>query len=130
MTPFLIGIAGPSSSGKSELSRCLVQHLPDATVLSLDSYYRGMEEIPIEERKKCNFDHPDSLEWELLLAQLEHLRQGHAVEEPVYSFHTYARTAATHIIRPHAFVIVEGLFVLYWERLREILDARVFVHAP
>ena len=66
MRPQIIGIAGPSSSGKTELARQLVQKLPGTAIVSLDSYYRGMEEIPLEERKKVNFDHPDALDWELL----------------------------------------------------------------
>lgn len=130
MKPFLIGIAGPSSSGKSELSRCLCRNLPDTGIVSLDSYYRGMEEIPLEARKQCNFDHPDSLEWELLLAHLQDLRAGRAIEEPVYSFEDYCRTAETRTIQPRPFLIVEGLFMLYWPELRDILDLRVYVDAP
>ena len=66
MRSHIIGVAGPSSSGKSELAKQLVQRLPGTSIVSLDSYYRGMEEIPLAERKKVNFDHPDSLDWELL----------------------------------------------------------------
>ena len=86
-----------------------------------------MAEIPLEERKKVNFDHPDALEWPLLHRHLEALAAGHAFEEPVYSFADYARTSATRHIEPGKFVIVEGLFVLYWPELRDLLDTKVYV---
>ena len=127
MRPHIIGIAGPSSSGKTELARQLVQKLPGTSIVSLDSYYRGMEEIPLAERKKVNFDHPDALDWELLHRHLRAIAQGRAFDEPVYSFADYARTAATRRIEPSEFVIVEGLFVLYWPQLRAVLDTKVYV---
>jgi len=127
MRPHIIGIAGPSSSGKTELARQLVQKLPGTSIVSLDSYYRGMEEIPLAERKKVNFDHPDALDWELLHRHLRAISQGRAFDEPVYSFADYARTAATRRIEPSEFVIVEGLFVLYWPQLRAVLDTKVYV---
>jgi uridine kinase len=71
MSAHIIGIAGPSSSGKTELARQLVRKLPGTSIVSLDSYYLGMEEIPLEERKKANFDHPDSLDWPLLHRHLQ-----------------------------------------------------------
>src|SRR5208337_5156129 len=127
MRSHIIGVAGPSSSGKSELARQLVQRLPGTSIVSLDSYYRGMEEIPLEERKKVNFDHPDSLDWELLHQHLQAIAAGRAFDEPVYSFADYARTAETRRIEPTSFLIVEGLFVLYWPELRAILDTKVYV---
>lgn len=127
MRPHIIGIAGPSSSGKSELARQLVQKLPGTSIVSLDSYYRGMEEIPLEERKKVNFDHPDSLDWELLHEHLQAMASGRAFEEPVYAFAEYARSAEVKRIDPSKFVIVEGLFVLYWPELRTMLDTKVYV---
>src|SRR6478735_1577446 len=93
MTAHIIGVAGPSSSGKSELARQLAMRLPGTDIVSLDSYYRGMEEIPLEARKKVNFDHPDSLDWELLHEHLMAISEGRAFDEPVYSFADYARTA-------------------------------------
>ena len=127
MTAHIIGIAGPSSSGKSELARQLALRLPGTDIVSLDSYYRGMEEIPLEERKKVNFDHPDSLDWELLHEHLVAISEGRAFEEPVYSFADYARTKETRRIEPGEFLIVEGLFVLYWPELRAMLDTKVYV---
>jgi uridine kinase len=127
MRPHIIGIAGPSSSGKTALARQLALKLPGAAIVSLDSYYRGMEEIPLEDRKKVNFDHPDALDWELLHEHLQAISQGRAFEEPVYSFADYARTEATRRIEPTEYVIVEGLFVLYWPELRSMLDTKVYV---
>lgn len=127
MKPHIIGIAGPSSSGKTELARQLAGKLPGTSIVSLDSYYRGMEEIPLEERKKVNFDHPDSLEWPLLQEHLQAMAAGLPFDEPVYSFADYARTAATKRIEPSEFVIVEGLFVFHWPELRALLDTKVYV---
>ena len=90
MKPHIIGIAGPSSSGKTELAQQLVLRLPGTSIVSLDSYYRGMEEIPLAARKRVNFDHPDSLEWPLLQQHLKAMAAGLLFDEPVYSFADYA----------------------------------------
>ena len=127
MKPHLIGIAGPSSSGKTELARHLAQNLSGAPILSLDSYYRGMEEIPLEVRKKANFDHPDAIDWPLLHQHLQALAVGQAIDEPVYSFADYARTAETRRVEPVDFVLVERLFVLHWPELRDLLDTKIYV---
>ena len=127
MKPHIIGIAGPSSSGKTELARQLARHLPGTSIVSLDSYYRGMEEISLEARKKVNFDHPDALEWPLLHKHLEAMAAGLPFDEPVYSFSEYARTSQTRRIHPGDFVIVEGLFVFHWPELRALLDTKVYV---
>jgi uridine kinase len=127
MKAHIIGIAGPSSSGKTELARQLAGRIPGTAIVSLDSYYRGMEEIPLEERKKVNFDHPDSLDWELLHQHLMAIAAGRAFDEPVYSFADYARTTDTRRIEPSPYLIVEGLFVLYWPELRAMLDTKVYV---
>jgi uridine kinase len=127
MRAHIIGVAGPSSSGKSELARQLAMRLPGTGIVSLDSYYRGIDDIPLEERRKVNFDHPDSLDWELLHEHLAAISEGRAFDEPVYSFAGYARTSQTRRIEPSEFLIVEGLFVLYWPELRAMLDTKVYV---
>ena len=127
MRPHIIGIAGPSSSGKTELARQLCAKLPGTSIVSLDSYYRAISDLPLEERAKTNFDHPDALDWELLHGHLRDLADGRPFEEPVYSFAEHTRLPGVRIIEPHEFVIVEGLFVFYWPELRGILDTKVFV---
>ena len=127
MKPHIIGIAGPSSSGKTELARQLAGKLPGASIVSLDSYYRGMEKIPLEARKQVNFDHPDALEWPLLHQHLRAMASGLPFDEPVYSFSEYARTARTRRVEPSEYVIVEGLFVFHWPELRALLDTKVYI---
>jgi uridine kinase len=129
MKPFIIGIAGPSSSGKSELARQLTLHLPGTAVVSLDSYYRELTELSLERRTHWNWDHPDALEWRLLHEQLLGLAYGEPIEEPVYSFATYARLPQKKHIEATEFIVVEGLFVFYWDALRAMLDLKVFVDA-
>jgi uridine kinase len=109
------------------LAHHLVQKLPGTAIVSLDSYYRGMEEIPLPARKKVNFDHPDALDWTLLHQHLQALAGGNAIDEPVYSFADYARTSRSRRIEPGQFTIVEGLFVFYWPELRAMLDTKVYV---
>jgi uridine kinase len=127
MKPHIIGIAGPSSSGKTELARQLVELLPGTAVVSLDSYYLPLREMPLEDRRTVNFDHPDALDWDLLDRHLRTMSRGCAFEEPVYSFADYTRVAETKRIEPGEFVIVEGLFVLYRRDLRDLLDTSVYV---
>jgi uridine kinase len=129
MTPFLIGIAGPTCSGKTTLTRCLAAELYDAAILSIDSYYQGMGDIPVDERKKCNFDSPDAIDRELLLTHVRQLAIGTSIDCPVYAFDSYARLSSTRRIDPARFVLIEGLFALYWESLRIELDLSVFVTA-
>jgi uridine kinase len=100
MRSHIIGIAGPSSSGKTELARQLARRLPGTSIVSLDSYYRGMEEIALEERKKVNFDHPDSLDWELLHEHLVAIA-GVSGEEP-FDRSTSAVVSALHRARAAA----------------------------
>ena len=127
MRAHIIGIAGPSSSGKTELAKQLVRKLPGTSIVSLDSYYRGMEEIPLEERKKVNFDHPDSLDWPLL----HQPPPGHRRRPPLRRAGLLFRGLRPHHCdpthQPSDFVIVEGLFVLYWPELRAMLDTKVYV---
>src|SRR5689334_1955386 len=100
MRPHIIGIAGPSSSGKTELSLQLAQKLPGTSIVSLDSYYRDLTQMPVEDRRKINFDHPASLDWELLHLHLKAMVEGRAFDEPVYSFEQDNRTSQTKRIEP------------------------------
>ncbi|SRR5258708_4719808 len=128
---YIIGIAGPSCAGKTELARALVEAVRGpAVVLPIDAYYFGMEEIPLADRKKSNFDDPAAIEVGLLLDHLLQLSAGRPISRPIYCFETYSRIANTEHLEPADIIIVEGLFALYWEPLRSLLDLKVFVTAP
>ncbi len=126
--PYLIGIAGPSCSGKSELSRYLARAL-GAEVLALDSYYVELAHLPLEERARRNFDLPEALDHGLLAAQLAALAEGRTIEKPVYDFARHTRAPQVEIVHPGEFLIVEGLFALYWEEIRRLMGTRVFMEA-
>ncbi len=126
---FLIGIGGPSGSGKTELARALAESL-GAPILSLDSYYRDMPHLPLEERARMNFDAPEAMEHELLFAQLRTLAAGGAVEVPVYDFTCHSRTDRTATVGAGQFGVLEGLWALYWEDIRRLLGIKVYVDTP
>ncbi len=127
--PYIIGIAGPSCAGKTELARLLAAEL-GATTISLDAYYRELNHLTLPERARFNFDEPAALDHDLLIAQIETLADGQAIHLPVYDFATHARTAQTEHIAPAEFIIIEGLFALYWAELRQLYGTKVFVEAP
>ena len=126
MSTRIIGIAGSSGSGKSELSRRL-SAATGAPVVSLDSYYRDLTHLPLEVRAETNFDEPASLDDALLLAQCTALAGGQAIDVPHYDFSCHTRVPGTQHIQPGEIVIVEGLFTLYWNDLRHLLHASIYV---
>ena len=129
--PVCIGIAGPSCSGKTSIATRLAGLLPgDSTVFGLDSYYADLSHLPFAERKKFNFDHPDALEDKLLAQHLLSLSRGEPIQRPVYDFATHTRLH-NHCdeIRPPDFLIVEGLFTLYWPQVRAVFHFTAFVSA-
>ncbi len=127
--PYLIGIAGPSCAGKTELARRLASAL-GAPILPTDSYYRDLSHLPFENRCGTNFDVPDSLDHDLLFRHIALLAEGREIQKPVYDFTRHVRAAEIERLRPGKFLIVEGLFALYWEDIRELLGTKVFVTAP
>jgi uridine kinase len=126
--PYLIAIAGPSGSGKTTVARRLAASLP-ATIFSLDSYYFDLSHLPFEERAQTNFDHPDSLDSGFLSQQLHQLADGKEILRPIYDFASYTRSAETEHIKAGTYLIVEGLFALYWESIRSIFGTKIFVDA-
>ena len=104
----VLGIAGGSGSGKTTLTKNLIERFrDDITVLSHDNYYRPYDEIPIEERKKLNYDHPDAFETEMLIDHLRQLREGKTIQCPVYEYSTYSRLEETTSITPTKVILVE-----------------------
>jgi uridine kinase len=125
----LIGIGGGSGSGKSALAKRIQEAAGDerVAVIELDTYYRDFSHLPKSERERLNYDHPDALDWDAILDDLSALRDGEAVELPVYDFTTHERRDEVIEVYPTPAVIVEGIHCLVHEPLRELLDIRIFV---
>lgn len=127
--PVIIGIAGGSGSGKTTIAQAVVESVGSDRVVLIqhDAYYRDLAHLSFEERIKTNFDHPDSLETDLLITHLRALRDGASIERPVYDFSTHCRTTDTVRVDPEPVVIVEGILVLSERELREIMDLRIYI---
>jgi uridine kinase len=127
--PLVIGVAGGSGSGKTTVVRRIVESLgpDDVTVLEHDRYYRERNDLRLEERAALNYDHPDSLETDLLVHHLRQLRSGTAVALPAYDFALYARRASNETVQPRRAVIVEGILIFTDASLRHLMDIKVFV---
>jgi uridine kinase len=131
VSPRLLAIAGPSCAGKTTLARHLGVYLPGgALLLSLDSYYRDLAVLPPQERHHFNFDEPAALDLPLLLDNLEGLAQGRTVAKPIYLFPEHVRAAQPQRVAPAPWIILEGLYALYWEKVRRLCHTRIFVEAP
>jgi len=126
--PLFIGLAGGSGSGKTTIAEEVVERLAGkVALLHHDAYYRNRVELTFEERTRVNYDHPTSLETELLIGHLESLRSGIAVEHPVYDFSKHLRAEKTIRIEPAPVVVIEGILVLSEPDLRSELDLKIFV---
>jgi uridine kinase len=127
----IVGIAGGTGSGKTTVVRKIVEVFPNNEVIVIpqDSYYRDNPDISLEERQKINFDHPDSVEFELLIDHLKLLKKGRTAEMPVYSYLTCLRSKETITIKPARVVLVEGILILADAGLRSMLDIKVYVDA-
>ena len=124
----VIGIAGGTGSGKTTLMKRIVEQFGDVvTVLSHDNYYRRLDHLELEERRKVNYDEPQALETELMSQHLELLRQGQAIDCPVYDFAQHNRSNETTHIVPQQVIIVEGILIFENEDLRNLMDIRIFV---
>ena len=127
--PLIIGVAGGSGSGKTTVVREIVRNMGphQVTVLHHDSYYRDVQHMPLSERVKINYDHPDSLETSLLVEHLHRLSEGQVVAVPIYDFTAHLRSAETERMEPRKVVILDGLLILWDRELRELMDIKVFV---
>lgn len=127
----IIGIAGGSGSGKTTVARKITEKIHDhVVVVSQDSYYKDQSHLPLEERQALNFDHPNAIDWDLLVQNVRALKEGNDVEQPVYSYITCSRsTTETVHISPAPIIIVEGILIFNCPELVNELDIKVFVDA-
>ncbi len=125
----VIGIAGGSGSGKTTVVKELIRQLPEnsVSVISQDAYYYDNGDLSPEEKKKINFDHPNSIEWDLLIKHLDLLKKGESIPMPIYTYVTCARSKEVIHVQPTEVIIVEGILVLCNEELRKRMDIKVFV---
>ena len=126
---FIIGIAGGTGSGKTTVVRKLIERLPknEVVVIPQDSYYKDSSNVPVEERQNINFDHPDAFDWPLLAKHIKMLKEGQAIEQPIYSYITCTRQKETIHIEPKEVIIVEGIMALREFKMREQMDLKIFV---
>ena len=127
----IIGIAGGTGSGKTTVVRKILESLPENTVAVIpqDSYYNDQSDLPLDVRKRTNFDHPDAFEWPLLAKHISMLKHGQAIEQPTYSYITCTRLDETVHVEPKDVIIVEGIMTLYDKSLRDQMDLKIFVDA-
>ena len=129
MKPIIIGVAGGTASGKTTVSDAILDRVGRDRIAYIqhDSYYRDLSHLPLEERRQMNFDHPDALETELLVAHLRQLQAGQAVEVPIYDFATYQRSDRTRHVEPRRVILVEGILIFVDRELREMMDVKLYV---
>ena len=127
----IIGIAGGTGSGKSTVVKKIQEMQPqqEMVIIPQDSYYRDSGHLPLEERLEINFDHPDSLEFDLLVEHVKKLKRGESIEQPIYSYLTCTRSSEFIHVEPRAVIIIEGILIFYDKRLRNLMDIKIFVDA-
>lgn len=127
--PLVIGIAGGSGSGKTTVAQEILQRVgPDRIAfLQHDSYYKDLSGLPPAQKAEVNFDHPHSLETDLLIQHIASLRDGRPVEVPIYDFSTHSRTDRTYTVQPRSVILVEGILIFTEVALREMFDVKIFV---
>jgi uridine kinase len=129
VTPFLIGLAGGTGSGKTTVANAIVKRVGQEriAILSHDSYYRDFVDLPKDILDRQNFDHPDSLESELLVRHLKALRQGMVVEAPIYDFKVHRRAAESRRVEPRKVILVDGILIFAEPELRKLFDVKIYV---
>lgn len=128
----IIGICGGTGSGKTTIARKIVEAVGKENVILVeqDSYYRNLADMPLDERHQANFDHPDSIDSDMLVNHLKRLKGGHSIEMPIYDFKTHTRSDKTEHIPPKPVVIVEGILIFSESRVLDLLDVRIYVDTP
>ena len=129
MTRVILGIGGGTGSGKTTAARKIIDSMGEANAVYLpqDSYYRNLDDMPLDRRSRVNFDHPDAFDTELLLEHLDALRAGRSIEQPLYDFASHTRKKETLHVEPLPLVVAEGILVFWDARMRSRMDLKVFV---
>jgi len=130
--PVIIGVAGGTASGKTTVSQAILDRVGRDRIVFIqhDSYYRDLSHLLLEERRVMNFDHPDSLENELLIRHLDELLVGHVIDVPVYDFRIHTRLPETRRVEPKPVILVEGILVFVDKALRDMMDVKIYVDTP
>jgi uridine kinase len=129
MPPVLIGVAGGTGSGKTTVSQAILDRVGRDRIAYLqhDAYYCDRSQLPFEERTKINYDHPDSLDTDLLVKQLQDLKNGNPIDSPIYDFAKHVRKIETRRIAPRAIILIEGILIFADRALREMFDIKIYV---
>lgn len=129
----IIGIAGGTASGKTTVSEKVFEQTKEfgsVAMIKIDDYYKRLDHLPMEERRKTNFDHPDAYDVPLLLEQLNELKNGKKIEKPIYDFTVHTRSDKTETVKPGNVIIVEGIMIFAIPELRDMMDIKIFVDTP
>jgi uridine kinase len=131
MKPQIIGVAGGTGSGKSTVARNVAKalHTESVAFIDMDAYYLNFAHLPLAERRKINWDHPEAFDWELLVGQLARLAAGEPIEKPVYDFVSHTRSGTTIVVPPAHVVVIDGILLFSDPRVRDLCDVKVFVDA-
>jgi uridine kinase len=129
LNPLIIGVAGGSGSGKTTVVRHIIDTIGEENILLLqhDSYYRDLKHLPFEERTEQNFDHPSSLETELMIRHIKALNEGYQVEVPIYDFTKHIRKEETRLVEPKKIILVDGILIFTEKELRELMNIKLYV---
>ena len=124
-------IGGGSASGKTYVLKKVIEKIPEDKIcrISLDDYYKDYSNLSFEERSKINYDHPKSFDWKLMVSQIRDLKNGHAIEKPIYDFSIHGRSDKTEVVEPKELILVEGIMALVNKDLRDLGDLTVFINA-